>query len=562
MTTPHEKKRNVSFWLRLMTVLIALCGISLTAHLTLSSRNAEKMRLKAEFERTSQETFSRTLREIQLFMEVLDSIRQLHTLSIQTSEEGAYEEFVRKGMLYQRRILGAYGFAQHIPNDFRATFEQESVEIVWGEGGGPYGAVLPKSEYFPLTSQTPPHGLGIPEGYDLSIRPADLAAIQAMRKNEIFALAGPSPALAEHNVFMFAPILYNVEGSPQRYLFGFALALFSPERILKRATEGSASVIHFTLNPVETDTDQTPNQEKWIFAQEFTLAQQYWVFRAEMPAGLWKGQRAKTPEWIALSGLGITFFFVVLLALMGGQTRRIEIQVQNRTQELSILNRQLKTVMEERRELENEVLQITAGEKARIGRDLHDSLGQKLTGVLYLFGAYRRHVDTTDPEMEEQAEQIGSTIRDAVTQVRRIARGLAPVELTEDGLPDALRSLAEESSSLFGIPVEFYAEREGRPGPAGAAEHLFLIAQEAVNNAVRHGKAGRIIITLDYDEAGGILTIEDNGKGFHPRTKTDKVGGNGLRIMRHRAEVFGGDVHVGKGPTGGTTVICHFPASG
>ncbi len=130
-------------------------------------------------------------------------------------------------------------------------------------------------------------------------------------------------------------------------------------------------------------------------------------------------------------------------------------------------------------------MRISGHEKARIGRDLHDSLGQKLTGVMYLFSAYRQK----SGDGQEEADQIAATLKEAVSQVRRIARGLAPVALTEDGLPDALRRLAEESSALFGQSVEFYAEREGRPRDAATAEHLYLIALEAVSNAVKHGQA-------------------------------------------------------------------------
>jgi signal transduction histidine kinase len=143
--------------------------------------------------------------------------------------------------------------------------------------------------------------------------------------------------------------------------------------------------------------------------------------------------------------------------------------------------------------------------------------------------------------------------------VRRIARGLAPVALTEDGLPDALRRLAEEASVLFRKDIEFYAEREGKPQNVGTAEHLYLIAQEAVNNAVKHGAAARIVITLDYDERGGELVIEDNGQGLAAAAKPDRAGGSGLRIMRHRAEVFGGELTVGPGPRGGVQVRCRFP---
>ena len=80
-----------------------------------------------------------------------------------------------------------------------------------------------------------------------------------------------------------------------------------------------------------------------------------------------------------------------------------------------------------------------------------------------------------------------------------------------------------------------------------------------MNNAAKHGNGSRIVMSLDYDDHGGVLAIEDNGRGFEADRKPDREGGNGLRIMRHRAEVFGGDLAVGPGPTGGVRVCCRFP---
>ena len=262
---------------------------------------------------------------------------------------------------------------------------------------------------------------------------------------------------------------------------------------------------------------------------------------------------------VAGVGGGVTLALAGVLLLMAGRARRVERLVRRRTAELAEAERKSEAVREARGELGREAPRLGADEKARIGRDLHDSLGQKLTGAMYLFGAVRQRLGAADAATEADAAQIAATLKEAVSQVRRIARGLAPVALTEDGLADALRRLAEESSALFQKDIEFYAEREGKPRGGGTAEHLYLIAQEAVNNAVKHGGGARIVLTLDYDERGGELTIEDNGRGLAAAAKPDREGGNGLRIMRHRAEVFGGELAVGSGPLGGVRVQCRFP---
>ena len=543
-----------------LAVLVLALGLGTTAWVARSQGLQESARIEREFQQAADKLFARTLREIQLFMEVLDSIRQLHSLSDQVSPV-AFDEIVRKGMIYQRRILGAYGFAQQIPKDVRASYEQPGGAghaIVKSDGNGGFEPMPENPEYFVLTYQTPPGGLGVPPGYDFRARAEDVAAIAAMKQG-VFALGGePVGAAAEpggQGLYMFAPIAYGPAGFVGE-LVGFAVGLFQPERLLATAMGDGARGLVARLEPTSFAAEPA---RAFRFAREFSLANQEWRLVAEADPAYWAAARSRAPKTIGAVGAAVSLALAGALLLLAGRSRRIEALVRKRTAELAEVNRKLGDVMEERRKLEDEVLRISGHEKARIGRDLHDSLGQKLTGAMYLFGAYRQRAGAADAAAETDAAQITSTLKDAVSQVRRIARGLAPVALTEDGLSDALRRLAEESSALFQKDVEFYAEREGLPQDAGTAEHLYLIAQEAVNNAVKHGNGSRIVMSLDYDGHGGILAIEDNGRGFEADRKPDREGGNGLRIMRHRAEVFGGELSVGPGPTGGVRVTCRFP---
>jgi signal transduction histidine kinase len=547
--------------LRLARGQVLLAGIVLVAGLAAalgaarSRGRQEDARIEREFQQASDKLFARTLREIQLFMEVLDSIRQLHSLSDQVSA-AAFDEIVRKGMIYQRRILGAYGFAQQIPHEMRATYEQAAGAghpIVKSDGQGEFSPMPARPEYFPLTYQTPPGGLGLPAGYDFSDRPEDQAAIDSMRRIGVFALG--APVAGGPGLYMFAPIAYRQAGGGSE-LEGFAIGLFQPDRVLAAATGDDTRGLLARLGPA---AGGSPPAAPFRFAREFSLANQEWRFEADADPAYWAAARSRIPQWILAGGAATAFGLAGVLLWMAGRSRRVEALVRKRTAELAEANRRLEGVMEERRKLEDEVLRISGHEKARLGRDLHDSLGQKLTGAMYLFGAYRQKSTPADAAAEADAAQIAATLKDAVSQVRRIARGLAPVALTEDGLADALRRLADESSALFQTDVEFYAEREGRPRDVGTAEHVFLIAQEAVNNAAKHGGGTRIVITLDYDEPGGELAIEDNGRGFVETAKADGEGGSGLRIMRHRAEVFGGELVIGPGPQGGVQVRCRFP---
>lgn len=564
-TIGTEKGRVIrtAGWQVALAALVLGLGLGTTAWVAVSQHRQEGARVEREFQQAADALFGRSLREIQLFMEVLDSIRQLHSLSDQVTAE-AFDEIVRKGMIYQRRILGAYGFAQSIPHEMREAYEQDGSgrSIVRADGQGGFAPMSAEAVYFPLTYQTPPGGLGIPAGYDFAAREEDRAAISSMVRLGVFALGGVPAGMAPGGegggeLYMYAPIVYDA-GLGAAELAGFAIGLFQPRRILAAAMGDTGRGVRARLEPGTQQKRPGPGSDPWHFEREFSLANQEWRFVAKADPAYWAEERSRRPELVAGVGVAISLALAGALGLMAGRTRRIEALVRRRTAELADANRQLEAVMEERRELEDEVLRISGHEKARIGRDLHDSLGQKLTGAMYLFGAYRQK---TGSAAEESAEQIASTLKDAVSQVRRIARGLAPVALTEDGLPDALRRLAEESAALFQMNIEFYAEREGRPRDVGTAEHLYLIAQEAVNNAVKHGQATHIVLTLDFDAQGGLLGIEDNGCGLSAVGKPDPDGGSGLRIMRHRAEVFGGELAVGPGPQGGVRVTCRFPSA-
>lgn len=555
-----EKGRGprVTTALTIAAVVVLALGLGGAGGLYRALQRQEDARVARGFQQAAETFFGRTLREVQLFMEVLDSIRQLHSLSDQVSP-AAFEEIVRKGMIYQRRILGAYGFVQRIPHSMRAGYETPGGAghpIVRADDRGNFVPMASRPEYFPLTYQTPPGGLGVQLGYDFGARPADAAAIAAAERLGVFALGGPVfGAAGSGEAYMFAPIMYS--DAPQSLVtVGYAIGLFQPAHILATARGDLPPGLHARLEENRVPAAPVGGLH---FSKEFSLANQEWRFVVTADSTYATAVRSRAPELSAALLAAAALLFAALLLRMAGRTRRIEALVSQRTVELAAANRALQAAMEDRRKLEDEVLRISGREKARIGSDLHDSLGQKLTGAMYLFGAYRQRVGAPDDAAAADAAQIAATLKDAVTQVRRIARGLAPVALTENGLPDALRHLAGESQALFQKNVEFFAEREGQPQNAGTAEHLYLIAQEAVNNAARHSGATRIVITLDYDERGGELTIEDNGRGLSAAAPADDLGGSGLRIMRHRAEVFGGELFIEPVPAGGLRVRCRFP---
>jgi PAS domain S-box-containing protein len=210
-----------------------------------------------------------------------------------------------------------------------------------------------------------------------------------------------------------------------------------------------------------------------------------------------------------------------------------------------------------RKELESQVTQVSEAERQRIGQDLHDGLGQLLTGLGYLSSALQRKLsDKALPEAQDAAV-ISGHLKEAISLTRSLARGLCPVGLQADGLTAAMRELAAMTEETCHLRCLF---RSSRPVPlrdAATATHLYRIAQEAVNNAVRHGRAKRIDIDLSSRPEGVFLTVEDDGAGI-PADHAGH-GGMGLRIMDYRARAIGGRLEIGPRDGGGTRVLCRVP---
>ena len=153
-----------------------------------------------------------------------------------------------------------------------------------------------------------------------------------------------------------------------------------------------------------------------------------------------------------------------------------------------------------RKQLEREVLAISERERSAFSRELHDSLGQQLSGITYLTNVLRDRLhEARSPEVAG-AERISNLLKQAIEQARAVARGLSPVRPEPEGLGAALKELAAQSSEVFGIKCCFRCPRPVLVDDSEAATHLYRIAQEAVHNAFRHGRAKRITIGLTGPE--------------------------------------------------------------
>ncbi len=211
----------------------------------------------------------------------------------------------------------------------------------------------------------------------------------------------------------------------------------------------------------------------------------------------------------------------------------------------------------ERKRLEEEIQQISEQEKRRIGQDLHDGLGQHLTGISFMAKALQQRLAAKQLPEAVDAGKITDLVNHTVSQTRDLARGLCPVELENNGLHAALQELAGGVEKMFGVQCQFNGNEPVLIYDNEAAIPLYRIAQEAINNAIRHGKAKKV--TIDFTSSNGIatLSIRDNGIGIPPGPIKSK--GMGLRVMEYRAGIIGARVSVERLPTGGTQVTCVMP---
>lgn len=208
----------------------------------------------------------------------------------------------------------------------------------------------------------------------------------------------------------------------------------------------------------------------------------------------------------------------------------------------------------ERKRLEKEVLEATENERRRIGRDLHDSLGQKLLGMGFLTKALQDDLASKSLAQAGEASRIVQLINDALIQSRRLAKGLYALELESNDLSTALKQLASDIKAMTGISCEFVSGAPFIVEDKTVAMHLFRIVQEALNNAVKHSQATKIEVAVEKNRA---ITVKDNGIGI-PVTSY-QAQGMGLKVMRYRANMIGASIDIRRDKDGGTVVRCMPP---
>ena len=248
----------------------------------------------------------------------------------------------------------------------------------------------------------------------------------------------------------------------------------------------------------------------------------------------------------------------------------------------------------QRRTLEREVVRGIEEERRRLGHELHDELGQELSGIRLLTRDLARRLDAEASPLAGDVQELAALIRGADHKARSIARGLVLVNVDAEGLGAALDHLAAHAARLFGVPVAFESDGEPSAITGAAATHVYRIAQEAVTNAARHGRPSRIAVRLEWTPSGLRLSVVDDGVGIPglrpgptlapplrgadaelpapelsdgqaPGAELPPAGsptqrrGLGLQTMLYRARLMGGHLDLSPGDGGGTAVTLAIP---
>jgi signal transduction histidine kinase len=255
------------------------------------------------------------------------------------------------------------------------------------------------------------------------------------------------------------------------------------------------------------------------------------------------------PFWDA--AIVLSFYFIVVWLLRS--LRTIQDTLEERVRERTMV---LSAELAERKRLEEEILVISEREQRRIGRDIHDSLCQHLTGTALAEQFLVEKLSNRSAPEVEDAGRVVSLIEDAIRMARGLAAGLSPLETEGEGLLTALTDLAAYFSDQYKVDCLFEFEESVLIHDASVATHLYRITQEAVHNAIRHGKSGHIAIHLARAGSLVTLSIADDGSGLPDAGPLHQ--GMGMRNMAYRASMIGGALTVARAARG-VVVTCTFP---
>jgi signal transduction histidine kinase len=248
-------------------------------------------------------------------------------------------------------------------------------------------------------------------------------------------------------------------------------------------------------------------------------------------------------EWLRLWEAIMRFAYFALVMFAGWAFKKQRDNIRARLE-----------LLERAQQLEQEIITISEREQERIGRDLHDDICQYLAAIGFSASMLKQQLESQSHALAKNAGDIASLLQDAAMRTRDLARGLSPVDRDEGGLNSALEELASTSSKLAGISCTVICPENVPVTDNIQAIHLFRIAQEALSNAVKHGRAKSVVIALEVSDGACSLRVSDDGVGFNPLPGERK--GMGLKIMRYRARMISGKFEIQPNSPSGTVVVC------
>lgn len=265
-----------------------------------------------------------------------------------------------------------------------------------------------------------------------------------------------------------------------------------------------------------------------------------------------KYSSALVPAWNLLITLANYSAFVWLLDRLLLLQRDLEQRVQERTAALV-------ETMRERERLEHEIMTISERERRSIGSELHEGICQHLTASAMAVQQLVQQLAVERPTAGADGRRVVKMIEEGIGETRRLAKGLLPVNLDQDGLAAALQEVVISSESLSQIRCDFHLTGTPEVPDGFVATHLFRIAQEAVRNAVRHSRANSVALSVSGDKDSVRIVVTDDGIGMPvPLTPAS---GLGLRIMAHRAVIIGAELKIESEPNHGTRIDCQWMRS-
>lgn len=264
----------------------------------------------------------------------------------------------------------------------------------------------------------------------------------------------------------------------------------------------------------------------------------------------------KEPFFLITSTLGA--LLTILFACYAlSRHLRLGHLVAERTASLSKTNVSLQSEIAERKLLQKEIINISEHEQSSIGQDLHDSLNQQLAGVAYLSRNLKESLEEQHIKESDDVEIIIENVHKSIQQANSIARGLTPVALENDGLISALQEYTKDIENVFHVKCTVQDQNSYLIQDSTINTNLYRITQEAVKNAIRHGAAKNIEITLNQQEQSIQLAIKDDGKGMD--LQDTHHNGMGIRGMKNRTTILDGSLEMQSNLDEGTQIFVTIP---